>query len=36
MHYLDWFNRSKPHSQLGRITPDEVYAVMLPAVELAT
>jgi putative transposase len=35
MHYLDWYNRSRPHSQLGRSTPDEVYAVMLPAVELA-
>jgi len=35
MHYLDWYNRSRPHSQLGRGTPDEVYALMLPAVELA-
>jgi transposase InsO family protein len=24
MHYLDWYNRSRPHSQLGRKTPDEV------------
>jgi len=35
MHYVDWYNRSRPHSQLGRRTPDEVYAVMLPTVELA-
>jgi putative transposase len=35
MQYFDWFNRSRPHSQLGRKTPDEAYAVMLPTVELA-
>jgi putative transposase len=35
MQYLDWYNRSRPHSQLGRKTPDEAYAVMLPTVELA-
>lgn len=33
--YLNWYNRSRPHSQLGRKTPDEAYAVMLPTVELA-
>ena len=35
MHYLGWFNQSRPHSQLNRKTPDEAYAVMLPPVELA-
>lgn len=35
MQYLDWYNRERPHSQLGRETPDEAYAVMLPTVELA-
>lgn len=35
MQYFDWYNRSRPHSHLGRKTPDEAYAVMLPTVELA-
>ena len=35
MQYFDWYNRDRPHSQLGRKTPDEAYAVMLPTVELA-
>jgi len=35
MHYLDWYNRARPHASLGRKTPDEVYAVMLPTVKLA-
>ena len=35
MQYLDWYNGDRPHSQLGRKTPDEAYAVMLPTVELA-
>lgn len=34
-HYLDWYNRFRPHSSLGKQTPDEAYAVMLPTVELA-
>ena len=33
--YLDWYNSSRPHSQLERRTPDEAYAVMLPTVEQA-
>ena len=33
--YLDWYNSSRPHSQLERKTPDEAYAVMLPTVEQA-
>jgi len=35
MHYLDWYNQSRPHSQLNKKTPDEAYAVMLPPVEQA-
>lgn len=30
MQYMDWYNRSRPHSSLGQQTPDEAYAVMLP------
>ena len=33
--YLDWYNRSRPHSKLEKKTPDEAYAVMLPTVKLA-
>ena len=35
LQYMDWYNRSRPHSSLGRKTPDEAYAVMLPTVKLA-
>ena len=28
--YMDWDNYSRPHSSLGKQTPDEAYAVMLP------
>jgi putative transposase len=35
MQYMDWYNQSRPHSSLGRKTPDEAYAVMLPTVKLA-
>jgi hypothetical protein len=35
MQYLDWYNRSRPHSKLEEKTPDEAYAVMLPTVKLA-
>jgi putative transposase len=35
MQYMDWYNRSRPHSSLGKKTPDEAYAVMLPTVEQA-
>ena len=34
-HYLDWYNRFRPHSKIKKITPDDAYAVMLPTVELA-
>ncbi len=33
--YLDWYNRSRPHSRLGKRTPDEAYNIMLPTVEKA-
>ena len=35
MQYLDWYNRSRPHSKLEKRTLDEAYAVMLPTVEQA-
>lgn len=35
MAHLDWYNRFRPHSQLGRKTPDEAYGMLLPAMELA-
>ena len=30
MQYMEWYNRSRPHSRLDNQTPDEAYAVMLP------
>jgi putative transposase len=33
--YMGWYNQSRPHSSLGKKTPDEAYAVMLPTVKLA-
>ena len=35
MQYMDWYNRARPHSSLGKQTPDEAYAVMLPTGKLA-
>ncbi|MBT8360031.1 MAG: IS3 family transposase [Desulfobacterales bacterium] len=35
MQYLDWYNRSRPHSRLNKKTPDEAYGMMLPALTLA-
>ena len=35
MQYMDWYNKSRLYSSLNKRTPDEVYAVMLPTVELA-
>jgi transposase InsO family protein len=32
---LNWYNESRPHSSLGKQTPKEAYAAMLPAVKLA-
>lgn len=30
MQYLNWYNTSRPHSRLGKRTPDEVYNTQLP------
>ena len=35
MQYMEWYNRSRPHSSLDKQTPDEAYAVMLPTGKLA-
>ncbi len=36
MQYFDWYNRDRPpHSSLGKKTPNEANAVMLPTVKLA-
>jgi putative transposase len=35
MQYLNWYNRSRPHSQLEKRTPDKAYVVMLPTVKQA-
>ena len=35
MQYFDWYNRDRPHSSLGKKTPDEAYAVLLPTVKQA-
>jgi putative transposase len=35
LQYMDWYNRARPHSSLGKKTPDEAYAVMLPTVKRA-
>ncbi len=35
MQYMEWDNRSRPHSSLDKQTPDEAYAVMLPTGKLA-
>ena len=31
MQYLDWYNSSRPHSRLGKRTPNEVYNRQLPS-----
>ena len=33
--YMDWYNKSRPHSSLGRKTPEEAYVEMLPMMEMA-
>ena len=33
--HLNWYNESRPHSSLGKQTPNEAYTALLPAVKLA-
>jgi putative transposase len=33
--HLNWYNGARPHSSLDKLTPNEAYAAMLPAVKLA-
>jgi putative transposase len=35
MQYLDWYNRSRPHSSLHKKTPNEAYGMLLPTVKRA-
>jgi putative transposase len=35
MQYFDWYNRSRSHSQLNKMTPDEFYNMALPVLDLA-
>ncbi len=33
--YINWYNSSRPHSKLNKLTPDEVYGLLLPPSRLA-
>jgi len=35
MQYVEWYNRSRPHSSLDRKTPDQAYTGLLPPVNMA-
>ncbi len=35
MKYLRWYNQSRPHSNLDRKTPDQMYGMLLPEVDKA-
>ena len=35
MDYLAWYNQARPHSKLSKMTPDEAYEMMLPALTQA-
>jgi len=35
MDYLAWYNQARPHSKLNKMTPDEAYKMMLPALTRA-
>lgn len=35
MEYIDWYNSSRPHSKLNRLTPNEAYGMMLPPLRIA-
>ena len=28
--YFDWYNNERPHSNLDRVTPEQVYLNLLP------
>jgi putative transposase len=33
--YMDWYNTSRPHSSLGKKTPEEAYTTLSPTVKMA-
>jgi transposase InsO family protein len=35
MHYVEWYNRSRPHSSLNRKTPYQAYTGLLPPAKMA-
>jgi putative transposase len=35
LKYFEWYNQFRPHSSLGKRTPNEAYIDMLPVVGLA-
>ena len=35
MEYMDWYNQKRPHSRLGKKTPDEAYAERMSPVRMA-
>jgi len=35
VQYMDWYNTSRPHSSLGKKTPEEAYTTLLPALKIA-
>ena len=35
LEYMNWYNKSRPHSSLGKKTPEESYTALLPAVKVA-
>ena len=35
MEYMDWYNQKRPHSRLGKRTPDEAYAERMSLVRMA-
>ena len=35
MEYMDWYNQKRPHSRLGKKTPDEAYAERMSPVGVA-
>ena len=35
LEYMNWYNKSRPHSSLGKKTPEVSYTALLPAVKVA-